>query len=146
MKTLEFKVDIKASAKKVWDTMLTPESYKEWVHVSWPNSFYVGTWDEGKDVKFLSSSGEGTLATLTKVKPYELLEAKHVAVLLKDGSEDRESKVAEGWVGTTETYRFSEKNGNTELKITIKTSPDWEQMFSEGWPNALKKLKEMSEN
>ena len=145
MKTLEFKVDIKASAKKVWDTMLTPESYKEWVHVSWPNSFYVGTWDEGKDVKFLSSSGEGTLATLTKVKPYELLEAKHVAVLLKDGSEDRESKVAESWVGTTETYRFSEKNGNTELKITIKTSPDWEQMFSKGWPNALKKLKEMSE-
>lgn len=145
MKTLEFKIDITASPKKVWDTMLTPDTYKKWVQVSWPGSSYVGSWKKGEHIKFLSSSGEGTVAHLTEVNPYNLIDAKHVAVVLKDGSEDRNSEVAQGWVGTTETYRFNEKNGKTELRVIIKTNPAWEQMFNDGWPAALNKLKEITE-
>ena len=42
MKHLEFKTQIEADKKKVWDTMLRPETYKEWVNVSWPGSYYEG--------------------------------------------------------------------------------------------------------
>jgi hypothetical protein len=82
---------------------------------------------------------------LQEVKPYDLIKAIHDAVILKDGSEDRESDIAKGWVGITESYYFTEKNGETEVKVEINTSPAWESMFSDGWPAALAKLKEISE-
>ena len=142
---LEFKITINATARKVWDTMLEPESYKRWVQVSWPGSHYLGKWKQGEEIEFLSSSGEGTLAHLAEISPYEVIAAEHRAVILKDGSYDNTSDVAKGWIGTTETYRFTEKNSKTEVKVEINTNPEWEKMFNDGWPNALKKLKELSE-
>lgn len=145
MKKLEFRIDIAASKQKVWDTMLNPETYKKWVSASWPGSYYEGTWKQGEDIKFLSPGHGGTLATLVEHKPYEHLLAKHIAIIDSAGKEDRKGDDAKGWIGTTEAYRFTEKNGQTELKVEINTSPDWEKMFTDGWPNALAKLKEISE-
>jgi hypothetical protein len=85
------------------------------------------------------------MATIVENRPYEYLLAKHIAVLGKDGVEDRDSDMAKGWIGSTESYEFKEKNGKTELKVVINTKPEWEKMFTDGWPNALKKLKEISE-
>jgi alpha-N-arabinofuranosidase len=81
------------------------------------------------------------MATIVELRPYEFILAKHIAVIGSDGTEDRDSDLAKGWIGTTESYTFTEKNGKTQLKVEINTSPDWEKMFSDGWPNALKKLK-----
>jgi uncharacterized protein YndB with AHSA1/START domain len=146
MKTLEFKIDIQASRKKVWETMLDKDTYKEWVGVSWPDSYYVGEWKEGNDLKFITPDESGTLVNLIKHKPYEVSYAKHIAVLNPGGEEDRESEVAKGWIGTTERYTFTEIKNGTELKIEITTNPDWAKMFNDGWVNALAKLKEMCEN
>lgn len=145
MKKLEFKTDIAASRKKVWDTMLNPETYKKWVDVSWPGSYYEGGWNKGERIKFLATSGEGTLAVLEEVQPHEYIFAKHIAVVGRDGTEDSSSDVAKGWVGTTEAYSFTDKNGKTEVKVEIETNPAWEKMFKDGWPAALEKLKEMTE-
>ena len=146
MKKLEFKTEIAASPQKIWDTMLTPQTYKKWVEVSWPGSYYEGNWKQGENVRFLSPSGGGTVATIQELRPYEYLLANHVAVINRDGTEDRDSDVAKGWIGTTESYTFTEKNGKTEVKVEINTNPDWEKMFNDGWPDALAKLKEISEN
>jgi uncharacterized protein YndB with AHSA1/START domain len=145
MKKLEFKTVIAASRQKVWDTMLTPETYKKWVAASWPGSYYEGNWKKGENIRFLSPSGGGTVATIQELRPYEYILANHVAVINQDGTEDRDSDVAKGWVGTTESYTFAEKNGKTEVKVEINTSPDWEKMFTDGWPDALAKLKEITE-
>lgn len=141
----EFKIEIDASRHKVWDTMLKPETYTQWVNESWPGSFYVGNWKKGESIRFLSKSGEGTLATIKELRPNEFILAKHVAVILRDGSEDRESDIAKGWIGTTESYTFLERNNRTEVKVEIHTNPEWEKMFSDGWPKALLKLKEIAE-
>ena len=146
MKKLEFKIDIATSRQKVWNTMLNPETYKEWVKASWPGSYYEGNWKQGENLRFISPGQGGTLATLVELRPYEFILAKHIAVIGPDGTEDRDSDVAKGWIGTTESYTFTESNGKTQLKVEINTSPDWEKMFSNGWPNALKKLKEICEN
>jgi uncharacterized protein YndB with AHSA1/START domain len=145
MKHLEFKTEIAADRKKVWDTMLQPETYKEWVNASWPGSYYRGKWAKGENIKFLSSSGGGTVANLIEQKPYEDILAKHVAVIQSDGTEDRDSDIAKGWIGTMEHYTFKERNGKTELTIEIETTPEWADMFTDGWPNALAKLKELCE-
>ena len=67
--------------------MLNAETYKEWINVSWPGSYYKGNWNQGENVKFISPDAGGTLATLIECKPYEFILAKHVAVINSDGTE-----------------------------------------------------------
>lgn len=145
MKHLEYNIDIAADPKTVWNTMLQPETYKEWVKDSWPGSYYDGKWAKGENIRFLSSQGGGTLANIVEFAPYENMLAKHIAVINADGTEDRSSETAKGWVGTLERYVFTKKDGKTSLSVQIDTTPEWESMFNEGWPGALKKLKEISE-
>lgn len=145
MKTLEFKISIAADKQKVWNMMLSPETYKEWISVSFPGSHYEGTWKQGETIKFLSPGYGGTLATLVECKPFELVVAKHIAVINADGTEDRSSSVAQTWIGTTETYTFTGSNGNTELRVEMDIYPEWEKMFTESWPKTLDKLKQICE-
>jgi uncharacterized protein YndB with AHSA1/START domain len=145
MKKLESKIDIAATPKKVWDTMTGPETYREWVNAAWPGSYYEGNWKQGENIRFLSPGQGGTLATIVECKPHELIRAKHVAVINPDGTEDRDSETAKGWIGTTETYRFVDHNGKTELRAEMSTNPEWEKMFADSWPKAFDKLKEISE-
>src|SRR5688572_8903654 len=145
MKKLEFKIDINATAKKVWDTMLAPKTYKEWVRVSWPGSDYQGKWAKDEKIRLSGEGQGGTLATIDEFKPYETILARHIAILSADGSEDYNSEIAKGCGGTLERYTFSESKGKTTLTVGIETNPDWEQMFQDGWPAALNALKEISE-
>ena len=145
MKTLEFTIEIAADRKKVWDTMLQPETYKEWVKVTWPGSYYEGNWKKGENMRFISPGQGGTLATIVDLKPYESVQAKHIAVINKDGTEDRSSDTAKSWIGSTESYWFAEKNGKTVLKTQMIINPEWEKMFAGDWPKAMAKLKEICE-
>ena len=145
MKHLQFKTEIAADKKKVWNTMLNPETYKKWVDVAWPGSYFEGVWAKGEKIRFISPGQGGTLAVLREQKPYDTILAEQVAVINPDGSEDRDSKVAQGWIGTTERYTFKEENGKTNLVVEINTPPAWAEMFEDGWPKALDRLKEMCE-
>jgi uncharacterized protein YndB with AHSA1/START domain len=145
MSTLKFKIRISASPEKVWETMLHPVTYREWVNVSWPGSRFEGTWEQGQHLKFVSQNEGGTMAILDEHQPYEFSKARHIAVINRDGSLDKDSDVAKGWVGTTESYTFTEIDGVTELGVEINCQPEWEAMFKDGWPSALEKLKEISE-
>lgn len=145
MEHLTFTEQIAAPKNKVWDIMLAPDTYKQWVSVSWPGSTYNGKWKLGEKIRFESPGQGGTLAQLDEYKPHDTLLATHIAVLNPDGSEDRASDVAKGWIGSTERYTFTEQNGKTTLQVDIETNPAWADMFKDGWPNALKELKKICE-
>lgn len=145
MEHLEYRIVISAPAKKVWETMLNQDTYQQWVAKSWPNSSYDGKWAKGEKIKFIGPEGEGTLAELVEVKPYEKILARHVAILQKGGKEDRTSDMAKGWIGILEGYTFNEKNGETTLIVSIETNPEWKSMFDDGWPAALDELKRLAE-
>ena len=145
MEKLESKIDIAATPQKVWDRMIQPDTYKVWVNAAWPGSYYEGKWQKGENVRFISPGQGGTLATIVEYRPYEYILAKHVAVLNPDGTEDRQSETARGWIGTTESYTFTERNGKTELKTEMNTNPEWGKMFTDSMPKALAKLKEICE-
>ncbi len=146
MERLTYQITISAAARKVWETMLGKETYEQWVAKAWPGSTYKGKWGQGDQIRFVGADGSGTLAEIVEAKPYESLLATHIAVLGKDGVEDRSSDIAKGWVGTTEGYKFEERNGKTTLTVTIETSSPWKDMFDEGWPVALQDLKALTEN
>jgi uncharacterized protein YndB with AHSA1/START domain len=145
MKKLVFSIDIDAPKEKVWNLMLAPESYKEWVAASWPGSFYKGNWAKGEKINFVSDDGSGTQAMIKEITPFESISAVHIAILLSGGVEDTTSELAKNWIGIEEQYIFSQTGNKTKLSVNISTQPDWAQMFEEGWPNALKKLKEICE-
>lgn len=145
MEHLEYSIIISAPAKKVWETMLQEDTYRQWVAKSWPNSFYNGKWATGERIKFIGPDGSGTLAELVEVKPYERVLARHIAVLGPGDVEDRTSEVAKGWIGIMEEYKFSERDGNTTLTVSIETTPEWSKMFEDGWPPALQELKKIAE-
>jgi uncharacterized protein YndB with AHSA1/START domain len=145
MEHLEYKIEISAPVKMVWETMLQKETYRQWVAKSWPGSSYEGKWEEGKEIRFIGPDGSGTLAELVEVKPYQRVFAKHVAILGPGGSEDRTSEAAKDWVGIIEEYNFSEHLGKTTVAVSIETNPSWRQMFDEGWPVALEELKKITE-
>ena len=146
MENLTYQVVISAPAKKVWETMLQEESYKQWVAKSWPNSYYKGKWEKGEKISFIGPDGSGPLAEMVDVKPYEKILAHHIAVLNPGGVEDRTSDVAKGWIGITEEYRFIEDKGKTTLTVLVETNPSWRKMFDDGWPTALDELKKLAEN
>jgi uncharacterized protein YndB with AHSA1/START domain len=145
MEKFEYKIAIAAPAKKVWETMLQQETYKQWAGKAWPGSSYEGKWEKGEKIRFIGPDGSGTLAEMVEVKPYESVFARHIAALGRGGEEDRTSEMAKGWVGTTEGYKFTEHNGTTTLTVSIETSPEWRKMFDDTWPGALEELKKISE-
>ena len=145
MKKLEYEINVNATAKKVWDTMLHHGTYEIWSDAGWPNSTFEGDWNERAHIKFIGPSGEGTLVKIIQLISFKLIKAEHIAVLLKEGKEDRESETAKTWIGSKENYYFGENNGTTHLKVEIECNPEWEKIFNDGWPNALSKLKEICE-
>lgn len=145
MKNLTFSAAIAAPKKKVWDIMLDPETYKVWTNAAWPGSDYIGEWKEGNELRFVSSEGSGTLAKLLICQPHDHMVAEHIAMLLPGGIEDRDSEEAKDWIGSIEEYSFTEKDGITNLLVTMKVYPKWETMFNTDWPKALVKLKEICE-
>lgn len=145
MKALTFKTTINAPKQKVWDTMTGAATYAAWTGAAWPGSHFEGEWKSGNSIRFTGPDGSGTLATITTLQPYDLIAAEHIAILLKGGAEDRESEMACGWTGSKERYDFSERDGKTELKVTMTVGADWEDMFNKDWPKALAKLKEICE-
>ena len=145
MEHLEYKVEISAPAKTVWETMLQEETYKQWVAKGWPNSTYKGKWAKGEKIKFVGQDGAGTLAELVDVKPYQKISARHIALLLPGGKEDRTSEEAKGWIGTIEEYTFTERNDKTTVLVHMSTTPEWRKVFDDGWPKALTELKKITE-
>ena len=146
MKKPEAKIDIAAAPKEVWDKMIQRDTYREWVNVAWPGSYYEGTWGPGENVRFLSPGRGGTLAKIIEYRPYDYIVARHIAVINADGSEDRESEAAKNWIGTIESYTFRKHDGKSELITEMNTDPEWEKMFTDSMPKALAKLKEICGN
>ncbi len=146
MKTLHFETTIDASPQKVWETMLGKDTYVKWVDAAWPGSSYHGEWKQGANIRFTGEEGGGgTLGEVTALEPYLKVAIEHVAVLLDDGSEDRESDMAKSWIGSNETYTFTPDNGSTRLDVELSIPAEWVDEFAGGWPKALAALEQLAE-
>ncbi len=143
MKKLQYEITIAANPEKVWNTMRNSATYKTWVSAGWPGSMFEGKWSEGEHIKFSSPGQGGTMALLEECQPHKRIKAHHVAVINSDGTEDRTSEIAQGWIGTREHYAFDPIDEGTMLTVEIYTNAEWEKMFNDGWPVALEKLKEI---
>ena len=144
MTKLHFSIVINAPKKKVWTEMLAKEGYEAWASEFAAGSTYVGSWDKGAKIKFVSPEGEGMTAVISENKPFEYVSIKHLG-FIKDGVEDTESPEIKAWAPSFENYAISENNGVSEVKVDLEIPPEWEEYMQQTWPKALMKLKSICE-
>jgi hypothetical protein len=144
MKTLHYAATIDAPRKQVWDVMLGPETFKAWTTPFAEGSYFEGSWDEGRKIRFLIPDGSGMTSMIAQNRPYEFLSIKHLGII-KDGIDDTESDVARRWAPAYENYTFANADTATELKIDVDAAPDFEAFMEDAWPKALAKLKTLCE-
>lgn len=144
MKTLEFQVTIAAPPAVVWDTMLAQESYRLWTSLFAEGSRYEGSWATGERIRFLGPDGDGMVARIAECRPHHVVSIEHLGII-KDGIEDTTSDEVKRWTPAFETYYFRPIGDATELRVTMDTTPDYEDYFVKTWPQALAKLTELSE-
>lgn len=151
MKTLQFKIEINATAQKVYDAMLgltNKSTYEYWVSVFNPTSTYEGSWKKGSKIYFVGvdeNGKKGGMVSLIEAnQPGTFVSIKHYGFL--DGEvEITTGELVEKWTGGHENYTFQEQEGKTILTVDMDTVEDYEDFFNTTYPKALEKLKEISE-
>ena len=149
MQNLKFSILINAPREKVWDTMLGDATYREWTKpFNPPGSYFEGDWSQGSKIKFIgvevegSKGDSGMYGEIAESRPHEFVSIRHLGEL-KEGVEAPFPESAEP---AFENYTFTDKDGGTEVLVDLTNIPDeWVGMMNEMWPQALEKLKEISE-
>lgn len=145
METLNYEVRINAPQASVWSTLTDAEKYTQWVKAFSPDSYADGAWKQGTFIKFLDPNMGGTKAFIEALEPEKHILVRHVSVISKEGDESTDGEMAGNWIGTTEEYTLTQADNGTLLTIQIKTHPDFVQMFKSSWPDALQRIRKLSE-
>ena len=151
MKKLQFTVDIKAPAARVYDVMLgisDKATYEQWTVSFNPTSTYEGSWDKGHKMLFIGvdEKGEkgGMVSRIAENIPNRFVSIQHYG-LVKDDQEITAGPEVEKWANGFENYTFEEKNGTTTVTVDLDTVEDFVDYMNENYPQALQKLKEICE-
>jgi uncharacterized protein YndB with AHSA1/START domain len=150
MQKLHFSTKINAPAEKVWNTMLSAETYKDWTSVFNEGGSYVkGNWEKGSKMLFIGPDPEtgeegGMVSRIAENIPYEFISIEHIGIY-NNGVEDTTSEEARKWAPAFENYTFKEENGVTEVQVDLDMMDEYVDMFKEMWPKSLERLKELAE-
>lgn len=151
MKKLQFKKEIKATAQKVYDTMLginDKSTYEYWTSAFNPTSTYEGSWTKGAKIHFVGLDGNGKkggmVSQIEENDPAKFVSIRHYGFL--DGDiEITTGEQVQKWAGGHENYSYHEKNGLTTVIVDIDTIDEYLDYFNKTYPLALDRLKEISE-
>jgi uncharacterized protein YndB with AHSA1/START domain len=154
MEKQEFRITIDAPREKVWKVLWSEDSYRAWTApfsegshavVGSDGGSAVTDWKKGSKVLFLDAQGMGMVSKIDDAVPNELMSFKHLGIV-KDGIEDTESEAVKGWAGAHENYYLKEVQGKTELQVELDIDEQHKEMFTDTFPKALQKLKELAEH
>ncbi len=151
MQKLQFTQQIKASAQKVYETMLglhNKSTYEFWVSVFNPTSTYEGCWDKGSKILFVGTDENGKkggmVSQVVAHEPAKFVSIRHYGFL--DGDKEiTTGEMVEKWAGGYENYYFEENQGTTTVTVEMDVIEDYLDFFKNTYPKALEKLKEIAE-
>ncbi|HEX8226275.1 MAG TPA: SRPBCC domain-containing protein [Candidatus Saccharimonadales bacterium] len=148
MKSNTYSATINVPVQKVWDTMLSDATYRQWTGAFYPGSYYEGDWEKGSDIQFLGPDEDGNLGglsgTIIENKPHEFISIEYKGEII-NGELDTTSESSLSWAGATENYTFSEQDGVTTVTVELASTVDIDEMMGDAWPKGLAKLKELCE-
>ncbi len=145
---IQFKTTIHANVEKVFQMMFNETTYKEWTAVFNPTSSFKGSWKKGEKMLFLGTDENGNqggmVSRIKEFIPNQFVSIEHIGIL-KGDKEITSGEEVESRAGILENYTFSKTNGKTLLVVEMDSNEDFKDYFSETWPKALNKLKEICE-
>ena len=148
MEELTFTITINASPIKVHTVITDSILYKEWASTFAPGSRYEGSWAPGSKMWFLSDDGKdgemGMVSAIRENSPGKLIIIKHLG-FVNNGVESSTGPNDESVNGAMEQYTLTGNGATTELRINADVFPEFKEFFDETWPQALGKIKEISE-
>jgi hypothetical protein len=151
MNKLQFAIEIHASAKKVYETMLgltDKSTYEYWTVAFNPTSSYEGNWAKGSKIYFvgLDEHGKkgGMVSCIEENQPGQFVSIKHIGFLDGD-TEITTGEQVEKWAGGHENYTYHEHEGITTLTVELDAVDEYIDYFQGTYPTALQKLKEIVE-
>ena len=144
-KQVQFAITINAPVPTVWRLMIGSESYKQWASAFAEGTYFEGSWEQGKKIKFLSPpSGDGMLSEIAQSRNNEFISIRHLG-FISNGIEDTTSESVLAWAPAHENYTFLTVPEGTKLAIELDVPGEWVEYLNEAWPKALISLKQMSE-
>lgn len=147
MENLHFNISINASKEKVWDSLFSDANYREWTAAFMPGSYAETDWKEGSTARFLGPGGSGMISEIEASRPYDFLSIKHLGIV-KEGVDDLTSEETKQWAGAHENYTLRSNGDHTEVLIELESKgmkQEFVDYFTETWPVALEKLKQIAE-
>jgi hypothetical protein len=151
MKKLQFKKEIKATAQKVYETMLglkDKSSYEYWTSAFNPTSSYEGSWKKVDKILFIGvdENGKkgGMVSEIVEHQPAKFVSIRHYGFLDGD-TEITTGEQVEKWAGGHENYSYEENKGITTLTVDMDAIEEYLDYFNTTYPKALDKLKEIAE-
>ena len=149
MKRIQYKIDIQASADKVYNKMLgldNKETYQQWTAEFNPTSSFEGSWDKGSKIYFVGTDENGKkggmVSEIAENRKPHFVSIRHYGIL--DGDKEiTEGPDVEKWAGGLENYSFTENNGTTTVTVDVDVVDDFTDYFDKTYPKALEKLKEI---
>ncbi|MBX3625774.1 MAG: SRPBCC domain-containing protein [Rhizobacter sp.] len=144
-KQLQFAITIHAPAPTVWRLMTGDESYKRWAAAFAEGTYFEGSWEQGRKIRFLSPpSGDGMVSEIVQSRHNEFISIRHLG-LISGGVEDTTSESVRAWAPAYENYTFISVPEGTKLLIELDIPGEWVEYMNEAWPKALMSLKQLSE-
>ncbi len=140
MRKIQFTIDIEASRQQVWDALWNHDHYREWTAVFYPGSYYESDLQPGSEIRFLSPGENGMYGVVEDVVPLHHAHFRHLGEVL--AGEKQEAIYGEEAI---EHYDLTEDNGRVSLTATLNITDEYLAHFSEIFPRALQKVKEIAE-
>ncbi len=142
MQELQFSIEIHACKERVWATLWNDETFRDWANRIDEGLYMKGVMKEGNELEFISSvNGYGVTSLIEKLNLNEFVLFRHRADTIESGQLERENE----WTGGVESYSLSEINGITTLIVKMEVPAEQEETFQIRFPEALKRLKELTE-
>ena len=141
MKQLHYEVDIKAPRMKVWSVLWDDKTYRDWTSAFAEGSYAISDWNEGSTVQFIDpASNSGMSAIIEKKTPGEYMCFKHFAEI-RNGKEKTYPQGAHG----REKYTLKDEGGGMRLLVDLDAPDEYQTMFDNMFPKALRRVRELAE-
>lgn len=144
MKRKKFEIRINATPEQVWQVLWDDSTYRQWTSVFAEGSHAVSDWKKGSKVLFLDPQGRGMVSRIADLVENRFMSFEHLGEV-NDGIEDTQSEKVKQWAGAFENYTLTQIEGATLLTTDIDLDGEFVPMFSEMFPRALAKIKELAE-
>ena len=139
MKFLEFEIQINATPEKVWETLLTQDSYKKWASAMNEGTYFEGNWEVGSIMKFLDPQNNGMYNLVTENIRFKVLGMKHLGWILKG------ELSPQNWEDSTLNYILEPSENGTLLKGIVNSLDEFVEFFNSKYPQNFEHIKRLAE-